>query len=74
MEEKKLLHPLVYLSFVLGMHVSGIQVSAIQVSGIQAFTGEEYLPSQEDLAHAIQQAKKIQEEANSLIHKPRKSS
>ena len=59
-----MLPPLVYLSFVLGM-----QVSATQVSGIQAFSGEEYLPSQEDLAHAIQQAKKIQEEANNLIHK-----
>jgi type-F conjugative transfer system pilin assembly protein TrbC len=54
-----LLPPLAYLSFVLGM----------QVSAIQAFAGEEYLPSQEDLTHAIQQAKKIQEEANSLIHK-----
>ena len=64
-----MLHPLVYLSFVLGMHVSGIQVSAIQVSGIQAFAGEEYLPAPEDLAQAIQQVKKIQEEANSLIHK-----
>jgi len=59
-----LLSPLAYLSFVLGM-----QVSAIQVSEVQAFAGEEYLPSQEHLAHAIQQAKKIQEEANSLIHK-----
>jgi hypothetical protein len=54
-----LLSSLAYLSFVLG----------IQVSTIQAFVGEEYLPSQENLAHAIQQAKNIQKEAKSLIHK-----
>lgn len=64
-----MLPPLVVLSFVLGMQVSAIQASPTQVPRMQAFSGDEYLPSPEDLAYAIQQAQEIREEANSMIHK-----
>lgn len=64
-----MLYSLVGISFALGMQVSKIPVSEIRVSGMQASTEEGYMPSQEDLAHATQQAAKLQIDANKLIDK-----